>query len=87
MLALLLTESLAHWTFRWRKTKDRMHIKGLKFNVVSLASLGLSYATFVILSTITPEIPPHVPQLVGIIPATLANYFLNAYWTFKPADV
>lgn len=76
-----------YWTFRWRKTKDRVRIKGLKFNAVSLAALGVSYATFVAFSTAFPALPPQVPQLVGIIPATLVNYFLNSYWTFKHAEV
>jgi len=76
-----------YWTFRWRKTKDRVRIKGLKFNAVSLASLGVSYATFVAFSAAFPALPPQVPQLVGIIPATLMNYFLNSYWTFKHAEV
>jgi len=76
-----------YWTFRWRKTKDRIRIKGLKFNAVSLASLGVSYATFVAFSAAFPALPPQVAQLVGIIPATLVNYFLNSYWTFKHAEV
>jgi dolichol-phosphate mannosyltransferase len=76
-----------YWTFRWRKTKDRIHIKGLKFNAISLVALGVSYATFLALSTAYPQLPPQIPQLVGIIPATLVNYFLNAYWTFKHVDV
>ena len=75
-----------YWTFRWRKTKDRVRIKGLKFNVVSLVALGVSYATFIALSAVYPDLPPQVPQFVGIIPATLVNYFLNSYWTFKHAD-
>jgi len=28
-------------------------------------------------------VPPQVHQLIGIIPATLVNYFLNSYWTFR----
>ena len=76
-----------YWTFRWRKTKDRVRIKGLKFNIVSLVALGVSYATFVVLSTAYPSVPPQVPQVIGIIPATLVNYFLNSYWTFKHVDV
>jgi dolichol-phosphate mannosyltransferase len=76
-----------YWTFRWRKTKDRVRIKGLKFNVVSLASLAISYATFVVFSAAFPALPPQLAQLVGIIPATLMNYFLNSYWTFKHVEV
>ena len=76
-----------YWTFRWRKTKDRAYIKGLKFNAISLVALGVSYSTFVALSRAFPQLPPQIPQLVGIVPATLVNYFLNSYWTFKHVDV
>ena len=71
------------WTFRWRKTKDRIRLKGLKFNAVSLLALGVSYGTFVAMSIVFPEVPPQVDQLIGIVPATFMNYFLNSYWTFK----
>ena len=74
-----------YWTFRSRKSYDRVRIKGLKFNAVSLVSLGVSYTTFVILSMLFPETAPAVHQLIGIAPAMLINYFLNSYWTFKPA--
>ena len=75
------------WTFRERETRDRVHIKGLKFNAVSLLSLGVSYATFVAFSSAFPAMPPQVPQFVGILPATLVNYFLNSYWTFRETEV
>ena len=74
------------WTFRGRKTKDRTRIRGLKFNVVSFLALGVSYGTFVALSIFFPDVAPQFNQLVGIIPATLLNYFLNSYWTFKQVD-
>ncbi len=73
------------WTFRWRTSIDRLEIKGLKFNVVSLVSLLLSYATFVILATSHADVAPQIWQMVGIVPAVLVNYLLNAYWTFKPS--
>jgi dolichol-phosphate mannosyltransferase len=72
-----------YWTFRWRPTKDDVQIKGLKFNIVSILSLAVSYSTFILLSFLLPEIPPQVHQFVGIAPATLVNYFLNSYWTFR----
>lgn len=75
-----------YWTFRWRKTKDRVRTKGLKFNAVSFVSLGVSYATFLAVSAAFPALPPQIPQLVGIFPAMLVNYFLNSYWTFRNAD-
>lgn len=75
-----------YWTFRWRKTSSRTRIRGLKFNLVSILALGLSYGTFVILSIAFPDIMPQIHQLIGIVPATLVNYFLNTYWTFRHTD-
>ncbi len=72
-----------YWTFRGRKTHDRTRVRGVKFNLVSVLALGLSYATFLALSFSFPTVPPQIHQLIGILPATLVNYFLNAYWTFK----
>jgi dolichol-phosphate mannosyltransferase len=74
-----------YWTFRGRNRRDRVRIKGLKFNAVSLVSLGVSYGTFVLLSWSFPSGSPQLHQFIGIIPATLVNYFLNAYWTFRQA--
>jgi dolichol-phosphate mannosyltransferase len=71
------------WTFRWRRTADGIRVKGLKFNAVSLAALGISYGTFVVLSALLPQGSPQIHQLIGIVPATLVNYFLNSYWTFS----
>ncbi|MGH8210215.1 MAG: GtrA family protein [Steroidobacteraceae bacterium] len=72
-----------YWTFKERKTRDRTRIKGLKYNLVSIASLGVSFATFVAMSVLVPRASPQVDQLVGIVPAVLVNYFLNSYWTFR----
>lgn len=74
-----------YWTFRWRKSRDRIRIKGLKFNIVSLLSLSVSYSTFLVLSFMLPNFPPYIHQLLGIIPGMLINYFMNSYWTFKHA--
>ncbi len=71
------------WTFGGRDMNDKIHIRGLKFNIISLAALGVSYATFLILSVVNPTGIPQVHQAIGIVPATLINYFLNSYWTFK----
>lgn len=62
---------------------DKIHIRGLKFNIVSFAALGVSYGTFLVLSALDPSGIPQVHQAAGIVPATLINYFLNSYWTFK----
>ena len=72
-----------YWTFRDRKTRDKTRIKGLKYNLVSLATLGVSFATFSLLTVLVPRLPPEVDQLAGIAPAVLVNYFLNSYWTFR----
>jgi len=71
-----------YWTFRHRKTKDRTRIRGLKFNLVSILALGVSYGTFVALSLAFPGTAAQIHQLIGIIPAMLINYLLNSYWTF-----
>jgi dolichol-phosphate mannosyltransferase len=75
-----------YWTFRWRKTGSRTRIRGLKFNLVSIIALGVSYGTFVGLSLAFPDTTPQYHQLIGIIPATLVNYFLNSYWTFRHVE-
>lgn len=72
-----------HWTFRWRRNNDQMRIKGLKFNIVSFVSLGVSYATFVVLSMLYPDVPPQIHQFIGVVPASFLNYFMNSYWTFR----
>jgi len=71
------------WTFSDREISDKIHIRGLKFNIISVVALGVSYSTFLILSVVDPGGVPQVHQAIGIIPATLINYFLNSYWTFK----
>ena len=74
-----------YWTFAARKTRDRTRIKGLKYNLVSLVTLAVSFATFSLMSVLVPRVPAMVDQFVGIIPAVLLNYFLNSYWTFRAA--
>ncbi|MCM8595317.1 GtrA family protein [Accumulibacter sp.] len=74
------------WTFRWRSTRGSLQQKGLKYNVVSLVALSVSYSTFVALSAAIPEMPPQLAQFLGIIPATLINYLLNSCWTFRHID-
>ena len=71
------------WTFADRSTDSRIHIRGLKFNIVSLAALAVSFTTFVVLSMLDPSGIPQVHQAIGIVPATAINYFLNSQWTFR----
>jgi dolichol-phosphate mannosyltransferase len=72
-----------YWTFKDRRSVDRTRIKGLKYNLVSLATLGVSFATFSAMTLWVPHAPPQLDQLIGIVPAVLVNYFLNSYWTFR----
>src|SRR4030095_16721715 len=55
------------WTFRWRTVRDITAIKGLKFNVVSILSLVISYGTFVALTLGFPDVAPQIHQLIGIV--------------------
>jgi dolichol-phosphate mannosyltransferase len=71
------------WTFRYRPKAEHIGVRGLKFNAISLASLAVTFGTFVTLSKLFPELPLLVDQLAAIVPTTAINYFLNSYWTFK----
>lgn len=71
------------WTFKHRRTKGPASIRGLKFNLVSFASLGVSFGTFIALSILFPRASPQLLQFAGIVPAVFVNYFLNSYWTFR----
>ena len=75
-----------YWTFADRAMTGRRRIRGLKYNLVSLTTLALSYATFVLLSMLFPDELPVVLQGCGIIPATICNYLLNSYWTFRAEE-
>ncbi len=74
-----------YWTFSHRVMVGRKRVRGLKFHVVSLLTLALSYTTFIILSVLFPLIPPVWLQGCGIVPAAFLNYFLNSSWTFREA--
>ena len=74
-----------YWTFAERPMVGRKRIRGLKFNLVSLVTLTLSYGTFIVLSMRFPEVRPVLLQGCGIVPAAFLNYFLNSYWTFREA--
>jgi dolichol-phosphate mannosyltransferase len=71
------------WTFSARRTESSLPMRGVKFNAVCIAALGVSYLTFMVMSVIFPETSPHIHQLISIVPASLMNYFLNSYWTFR----
>jgi dolichol-phosphate mannosyltransferase len=75
------------WTFRRRVMKRGAHIRGLRFNVVSLLSLAVSYLAFVTLALKYPKVAPAIHQIIAIVPAAAINYFLNSYWTFEKVKV
>ena len=72
-----------YWTFAGRTMVGRKRIRGIKFNLVSLVTLLLSYSTFILLSTLFPTTSPVLLQACGVAPSMLFNYFLNSYWTFR----
>jgi dolichol-phosphate mannosyltransferase len=72
-----------YWTFRDRQITTRKRVRGLKFNFVSLLTLGVSFGTFVTLQWLWPDQPQLLSQAISIIPGAMANYFANSYWTFK----
>ena len=74
------------WTFADRVMVGRKRIRGLKYNIISLITLALSFAAFVVLSALFPETRPVLLQGCAILPAALLNYFLNSYWTFREAE-
>jgi dolichol-phosphate mannosyltransferase len=71
------------WTFRYRPKAEHIGIRGLKFNIVSLVSLAVTFVTFFGLSRLFPTRSLALDQLLSIIPAAAVNYFLNSYWTFS----
>ena len=71
-----------YWTFYPRRFKNKLLIRGVRFNIVSFLTLFISYTTFVAISLMLPKLSPQFAQFFGIIPGTLINYFLNLYWTF-----
>ncbi|MDP6374954.1 MAG: glycosyltransferase family 2 protein [Pseudomonadales bacterium] len=73
-----------YWTFRRRDVAGPIGVRGLKFNLVSLLTLGISFSTFVALDTLFPDNPPVWHQAAGIVPGAVVNYFANSYWTFRP---
>ena len=75
-----------YWTFGDRDLAGAKRIRGLKFNVVSLLSLAVSYGTFLVLSLLLLRAAPVWLQGLAIVPAVLVNYFLNSYWTFRDAE-
>ena len=76
-----------YWTFAHRVMYGRKRIRGIKYNLVALLSLVVSYATFIALSVLLPEASLIALQACGIVPAIMINYSLNSYWTFANESV
>lgn len=74
------------WTFRQRASRDPFHLRGLKFNLVSVVTLSVSTLAFVLTSRAFRPLSPQLCQLAGVVPAWFANYTLNSRWTFREAD-
>lgn len=72
-----------YWTFRDRAMVDRKRIRGMKYHLVSLGTLALSYGTFLLLNWKWPAVPPVYFQGCAIVPAVLFNYLINSAWTFR----
>jgi len=71
------------WTFSKSINQSKIHIKGMKFNIVSIGSMGISFTTFIIMGKLLPHLPLQIHQAIGIAPAMLFNYLTNVYWTFS----
>ena len=71
------------WTFRVSAGRSGIHIRGMKFNVVSMGSMCISYATFIVMEKLLPHLPSQIHQAIGIIPAMFFNYVCNLHWTFS----
>ncbi len=72
-----------YWTFSHRELIGNKLVRGLRFNAVSLGTLLISFAAFLVLSAVFPNGLPLLHQAFAIVPAALFNYFINSYWTFK----
>ena len=72
-----------YWTFGDRVMTSRKSVRGVKFIIVSLVTLLLSYSVFVVLSMLFPKVLPVLLQAGGIAPGALVNYYLNSRWTFR----
>lgn len=75
-----------YWTFGDRVMISRRSVRGVKFALVSVMTLLVSYSVFVALSTLFPRIFPVLLQACAIAPGALLNYYLNSRWTFREAD-
>lgn len=71
------------WTFKWRQNGHSLKLKGFKFKLASLLSLGVSFFAFAVLTSLFPNTNPIFFQLLAILPASGLNYFMSSFWVFK----
>ena len=74
-----------YWTFGSRSLPGKRRIRGLKYHLVSLATLMLSYGTFVLLSVLFAGVPLVILQGFAIAPTGVLNDSVNSLWTFREA--
>ena len=75
-----------YWSFADRVMIDHARTRIMKYNLVALSTLVLSYVTFIVLSFLFSEASPVLLQGCGILPAGFLNYFMNSSWTFRETD-
>lgn len=71
------------WTFGKRSLRGKKRHRVLKYNLVSLATLAMSYGTFTALTLAYPTAHLVLLQGLAVFPAVLVNYFVNSRWTFR----
>ncbi|HTS23097.1 MAG TPA: glycosyltransferase family 2 protein [Casimicrobiaceae bacterium] len=71
------------WTFRPRRAAGAGVISVSRLGLASLGALLASYGVFATVCFLWPRLPAALAQLASIVPATLINYFYNAYWTAR----
>jgi dolichol-phosphate mannosyltransferase len=57
--------------------------KLLRFNLASLAGLGVHWVTFWGITHLFPTVPPLLAQAMAIVPSTVTNYVLYSRWVFS----
>ena len=70
------------WTFRDRPKKERIFLKLLKFNLVSLGGLLINVIVYTIFRDYF-EFYKYFAEVFGILGGFLWNFFINNFWTWK----
>ena len=72
-----------YWTFSHRELTGRKRVRLALFNLVSLFTLSVGYASFVLLTMLFPTALPVLLQGVAIVPAVALNYIMSSRWVFR----